>query len=70
MAELSVNPPHRIGALTEIDIREDGGGVKEDKYTDAKWINPEVQWLNDFTNYDGQIYPGNAVIVEDNKEII
>jgi hypothetical protein len=63
IGELSINPPHGIEGLTRIDIREDGGGIKEDKYEEAKMINPEVQWLNDFCNFDGQPYPGDAVAV-------
>lgn len=63
LAELSINPPHRINDLARIDVREDGGGLIEDKYEDAKEINPEVQWFSDFGIYDGQVYPGNSVIV-------
>jgi len=63
LAEMSVNPPHSKEGLTVIDVREDGGGIDEDKYDEAKAINPQVQWMNDYESFDGQVYPSNAVIV-------
>jgi hypothetical protein len=63
LGELSINPPHGVHDLSLIDVREDGGGIKEDKYEEAKQLNPEVQWFNDYGSFDGQIYPGKAVMV-------
>lgn len=63
LAEMSINPPHSIGDIVLLDLREDGGGIREDKYEEAKLLNPEVQWYNDFGHFSGQIYPGKAVLV-------
>jgi hypothetical protein len=63
LAEMAINLPHSHNDAVMIDVRENGGGVLPDKYEDAKKLNPQVQWLSDFGDYDGQIYPGNAVIV-------
>jgi hypothetical protein len=63
LAETSINPPHKIDDTVLIDIRENGGGIKEDKYEDAKKINPRAQWIADYNNYDGQVLPGNAALV-------
>jgi hypothetical protein len=63
LAELSLNPPHKIKDLTLIDVRQNGGGIREDKYEEAKLINPEVQWYNDYAGFNGQVYPGNSVVV-------
>jgi hypothetical protein len=63
LGELSINPPHGISDLTRIDVRQNGGGIIPSKYNDAKKINAETTWLNDFCTFDGQIYPGDAVIV-------
>ena len=63
LAELSVNQPHGVSDLAIIDVRQNGGGIKEDKYDEAKEINPEVQWYSDFNNFAGQVLPGNAALV-------
>jgi len=63
LAEVAVNPPHGIGDLVTIDVRQDGGGIIKEKYNEAKAINPRVQWFSDNGNYDGQVYPGNAAVV-------
>lgn len=63
LAEMSVNPPHSRQDAVRIDVRRDGGGVDTYKYEEAKAKNPQVQWLSNFGDYDGQLYPGNAVIV-------
>jgi hypothetical protein len=63
LAEMAVNPPYGKEKLSVIDVREDGGGIDENKYEEAKLLNPEVQWLNDYNSFDGQVYPSNAVIV-------
>jgi len=63
LAELSINPPHSHKDLVRIDVRENGGGVKSSSYEDAKLLNPKVQWLADLGDYDGQVYPGDAVLV-------
>jgi len=63
LAEMTVNPPHGIQDLTVIDTRENGGGIPEDKYEEAKALNPEVQWYYENFKYSGQPYPGNAVAV-------
>lgn len=63
LGELSINPPHSSDTLTVIDVREDGGGIDEDKYDEAKALNPEVQWYNDYEKFDGQVYPGSSVAV-------
>lgn len=63
LAEMAVNSSENKTNLAVIDIREDGGGIKQDLYNEAKAINPQIQWLNDYQSFDGQIYPSNAVIV-------
>ena len=63
LAELAVNPPYNKKDLSVIDVREDGGGIKDESYEEAKALNPQVQWLNDHSSFDGQIYPSNAAIV-------
>jgi hypothetical protein len=63
LGELSLNPPHKIKDLSTIDVRQNGGGIREDKYGEAKLLNPEVQWYNDYSGFNGQIYPGNSVMV-------
>jgi len=63
LGEISVNPSHGIKDLVKIDLREDGGGIKEDRYEEAKAKQPETQWLNDYSDYEGQVYPGNASLI-------
>ena len=63
LAEMTINSPHAVADSSIIDVRQDGGGIAEDKYEEAKALNPQVQWLNDHGNFDGQLYPGNAVAV-------
>lgn len=63
LAELSINPPHGVKSLARIDVREDGGGILEDKYIEAKEKQPEVQWMSDYGTFEGQPYPGKAVAV-------
>jgi hypothetical protein len=63
LAEMSINPAHSHNDCVRIDVREDGGGVIASKYDEAKKLNPKVQWLSDFGDFDGQVYPGNSVIV-------
>jgi hypothetical protein len=63
LAEMATNPPHSHNDLVIIDLREDGGGVKPDRYEEAKLLQPQIQWLNDFGDFRGQLYPGNAVVV-------
>lgn len=63
LAELSLNPPHKISDLTLIDVRQNGGGIREDLYEEAKALNPEVQWYNDYAGFNGQVYPGDSVMV-------
>jgi len=63
LADLSINPPLGIGDLAKIDVREEGGGILPDKYEEAKLLNPEAQWYQDFLRYDGQPTPGNAAAV-------
>lgn len=63
VAEMTVNPQEGIHDATVIDVRENGGGLDPDKYEEAKEKQPEAQWFNDYTKYDGQPYAGNAVVV-------
>lgn len=63
LAEMSINPPHGIHDLTRIDIRQDGGGIIPEKYEEAKGLNAEAMWLNDYGSFDGQVYPGDAVMI-------
>ena len=63
LAEMCINPSHSHKELVFIDLREDGGGVDPDKYDEAKAIQPQVQWFNNFGDFRGQPYPGNSVIV-------
>jgi len=61
LADLTVNPPHSKEDLVVIDVRENGGGLIN--YEDSKAKNPKAQWLSDFGDYNGQIYPSNAAVV-------
>ena len=63
LADLSINPPHSANESVHIDIRENGGGIRSDKYEEAKLQNPKVQWFSDNGQYDGQVHPGNGAIV-------
>ncbi len=63
LAETTINPPHGPSESTVIDIRENGGGIKETLYEEAKLLNPEIQWYNDYGPFDGQIYAGKAVAI-------
>lgn len=63
IGEVSLNPPHSVDQAVKIDVRENGGGIRKEKYDEAKYINPRVQWYSDNGTYDGQVTPGNAVIV-------
>ena len=63
LAELAVNTSSGKENLSVIDVRQDGGGINTDLYDAAKATNPEVQWLNDYESFDGQVYPTNSVIV-------
>jgi len=63
LTEMSVNPSHSREDAVHIDVRENGGGIDIDKYEEAKRKNPQIQWLADMGDYNGQIYPGNAVVV-------
>lgn len=63
LAELSVNVPHSINDAVLIDLRENGGGIIKEKFDEAKAKQPQIQWVNDNGNVNGQIHPGNATIV-------
>jgi hypothetical protein len=63
LAEMTINPPHSIQDAARTDLRENGGGIIESLYEEAKQKNPEVQWYTNRTRYAGQPYPGNAVAV-------
>lgn len=63
LGEISINAPHKPSDSILYDIRVNGGGIKEDKYLEAKYKNERATWVNDKNKYNGQIYPGNAVII-------
>jgi hypothetical protein len=63
LADLSINQPHSKEDATVIDIRENGGGIIEDLYDEAKQLNAEAQWMSDMTPFDGQLYPGRGAVV-------
>ena len=63
LGEISINAPHKITDSILLDVRQNGGGIKEDKYIEAKNKNEKVTWINDKNTTNGQLYPGNAVIV-------
>ena len=63
LGDMSINPSHGIADAVVYDVREDGGGIIPKKYEEAKTKNAEVQWTNDFSKFDGQVYPGNAVVI-------
>ncbi len=63
LSEMTINPSHSINDVSIIDIREDGGGIKTDRYDEAKNTNPEAQWFDGCSQFNGQPYPGNAVSV-------
>ncbi len=63
LAEMTVNPNHSIDKVVLLDTREEGGGIEEEQYDDAKAIQPEVQWFYDYLKFDGQPTPGNAAVV-------
>jgi hypothetical protein len=43
-----------------IDIRQNGGGIREDLVDTLIKINPEISWFWNVGFYDGTAYPGNA----------
>lgn len=63
LGEVSINPSQQIKDLSIIDVRENGGGIDSDKYDEAKLLNPEIQWLSDNGNYNGQVFPGRSALV-------
>jgi hypothetical protein len=63
LGELTVNPPHNMNDISIIDVREDGGGIRQELYEEAKLLDPKVQWLNNINPVEGQRTPGNAVVV-------
>jgi len=63
LADLAINPPHSSKKAVIIDVRENGGGLIESKYDEAKQINPQAQWYADYGSFDGQTHPGNASVV-------
>jgi len=63
LADMSINPSHSRQDAVVIDIREDGGGIDAETYEEAKQKQPQIQWYNDFNDFRGQPYPGNAVVV-------
>lgn len=52
--------------VTEIDIRQSGGGIKESVDIDNLVNNyPEILWISNQSNWDGRPYPGvSAISVE------
>jgi hypothetical protein len=63
LGELTVNPPHNINDIAIVDVRENGGGLRQELYEEAKAIDPRAQWLNNYNSVEGQKTPGNAVVV-------
>lgn len=63
LADMTINPPHGVNEVVLLDTRQEGGGLIPEKYEEAKQIQPEAQWYFDYIKYNGQPYPGNAVIV-------
>lgn len=63
LADLAINPSHGPKDAVVLDIRENGGGIIEEKYEDAKKLNAQAQWYNGVSGYEGQIHPGNATVV-------
>lgn len=60
LGDLTVGLSARIQNLETRDIRVPGGGLIEDRISDAKKENPEVIWYWDIGKWDGESYPGNA----------
>ena len=60
IGDMTVGLSYRIQDLDIRDIRIPGGGLIEDKISDAKQENPEVIWYWDVGKWDGEFYPGNA----------
>lgn len=63
LAETCINPPHAVDESVKIDLRQNGGGIRPEKYEEAKTHNPKVQWYSNNGNYNGQVTPGNAAII-------
>jgi hypothetical protein len=63
LGETTVIPSHGISDLAIMDVRENGGGIRKEKYEEAKLINPKATWYNDSGNFEGQLIPGRAVVV-------
>lgn len=63
LADVAINPPHGVNESVHIDIRENGGGIRTEKYEEAKKQNPKIQWFSDNGKYNGQVHPGNGAIV-------
>ena len=63
LGEIFVNDHTSPDEVKILDTRVRGGGVREDRLTEALHKNPEVQWYNDIGIYDGRPFPGTSAIV-------
>lgn len=60
IGDMTVGLGSRIQDLEIRDIRIPGGGLIQDRTSDAKLENPETIWYWDIGKFDGESYPGNA----------
>lgn len=63
LGEVSVVESTSINDIVILDVRVDGGGVKEASLDEARQTNPEVAWFTGVNALDGQPYPGQASTV-------
>lgn len=63
LGEVSIKQHTAPYRVTILDVRERGGGVREEYVREAKQIVPEVTWYSDLCSLDGLSYPGRASVV-------
>jgi len=49
--------------ITILDVREAGGGIKDEKVAEAKLLNPYVTWYTDIGSWPGISFPAQCVVV-------
>jgi hypothetical protein len=63
VSEVSVSETSGVESVAILDVREAGGGIKEERIVEAAKKVPEAQFISDWFPLDGYPYPGEASIV-------
>lgn len=63
LAEIAVVKQSSAASTTLLDIRQSGGGIKEEYLQAAKEANPEVSWFSNVGIGGGMAYPAKSVAV-------